>query len=78
MNAIILKSYVGPDIHGQQVSGIILHVAHRAKGTQLPVDYVLQCYHEGRSSGTAIVSAEAVRAHLEGLALVASMEADEN
>lgn len=76
MNNAICKTYIGPDVNGRQVSGIIRHVAHHAKGTQIPIDYVLQCYNEGRSKGTAIISAEQVKAHMAGLDLMASMDAE--
>lgn len=76
MNSAILQPYIGPDVTHKLVAGIIRHVAHYAKGG-CPLDYVLQLYpNEGQLAGCAIISADLVQEHLKGLALVASMEKD--
>lgn len=70
MNHVILQPYIGPDVKGRPVAGIIRHVAHYARGSH-PISYLVQLYpNEGQRNGCAIVSAALVQEHLAGLALI--------
>ena len=76
MNPAIGRRFVGTDIDGKAVSGVILHVGAYDKQTGDPVTYTLQLDNNGHCGQTAVISANAVCEHLKGLALCASMESD--
>lgn len=77
MNLAINKRYVGLDAKGNPISGLILHVAHYAKGTCQPLDYLVLTDPNGSGRpGHALVPAALIIEHIEGLALCASMEHD--
>lgn len=71
MNRAIRQRFVGMDIKGRAVSGLILHVGKYDK-QQTPVNYIVQTDAGGR----ALVAASVIADHLAGLELVASMEKD--
>lgn len=72
MNPAIGKPFIGT-VNGKPVSGIIERVAEYAKGS-VPISYAIRPYrNEGQIC--SIVPAEDVVRHLDGLALIASMEA---
>lgn len=75
MNPALHQRYVGPDIHGNTVSGMIWHVGNYDKDGN-PTVYIVQLDQNGHKGATAKVSASAVHKHLQGLALCDSMEAD--
>lgn len=78
MNPIIGQPFIGCDIDGKQVAGTVLHSGACDKATQQPTTYVIQRYPQNgrRHGGYAIISAQAIHQHLTDLALVASMEKD--
>ncbi len=71
MNQAIRRRFVGPDVDGRDVSGLILHVAKYDKQQQ-PISYRIQL----DAGGTTLVSASVIAEHLSGLALLASIEHD--
>jgi len=71
MNRAIRQRFVGNDVDGKPISGLILHVGNYDK-QQMPVNYVVQT----DSGGRALVAASVIADHLSGLALLATMEHD--
>jgi len=71
MNPTIRKRFIGPDLQGKTISGLILHVARYDK-QQAPTAYRVQL----DAGGSALVSAAVIAEHLSGLALLASIEQD--
>ena len=71
MNRSIRQRFVGIDLQGRSVSGLILHVGKYDK-EQRPVNYVVHT----DTGGKALVAASVIAEHLAGLELVASMEQD--
>ncbi len=76
MNTALGQRFIGLDIEGNAVSGVIWHVGAYDKQTGDPITYTLQLDNNGHRNQTAVISADAVREHLRGLALCRSMEAD--
>lgn len=75
MNPFIGKPFVGNDERGHPVSGIIERVAKYAKGS-VPLSYAIRPYpNEGRRV-CAVVPAKTVQEHIDGLALLASMDSE--
>jgi len=75
MNPALGQRFVGLDVEGKNVSGVIWHAGeHDTDGA--PATYVLLLDQNGHRNQTAVVSADVVREHLRGLALIRSMEAD--
>jgi hypothetical protein len=70
MNQSIRKRFIGVDLKGRSISGLILHVGNYDK-QQNPVNYVVQTDTGGR----AIVAASVIQNHLRDLELVAAMDA---
>lgn len=75
MNPALRQRFDGLDVEGKHVSGVIWHVGTYNKDAE-PTTYVLLLDSNGHRNATAIISADAVREHLKGLALCASMESD--
>jgi len=75
MNQAIGKRFVGVDIDGKNVSGVISHVGNYSKCGE-PITYVLLLDRNGSKVQNAVISAETVQEHLRGLSLCTSMEAD--
>jgi len=73
MNPAIGKPFIGT-VGGKLVSGIIERVAEYTKGS-VPISYAVRPYR-GEGQRCSIVPAADVAAHVDGLALVASMEGD--
>ncbi len=79
MNPAIRKRYIGLDSKGNQISGLILCVAHYIKGTNQPLDYRVVTDPNGSGKpGKALVPAALINEHLKGLKLCASMKAEDN
>ena len=77
MNPALRKRYVGLDAKGNPISGLILHVAHYVKHSRQPLDYLVVTDPNGSGRpGHALVPAALIHEHVEGLALCASMEHD--
>jgi hypothetical protein len=72
---ILNQPYVGPDIHGRQVSGTIVHVGKYADGS-VPVTYVVALNEPIGDERTVQVSAELIAQHIHDLDLVESMKRD--
>jgi hypothetical protein len=71
MNRAIRQRFVGMDVKGQHVSGLILHVGKYDK-QQAPINYIIQTDAGGR----ALVAASVIADRLANLELIASMEKD--
>jgi len=72
MNPYLHQPYIGLSSTGNPIEGVILHAGAHEKITQAALNYVVQLYQ----GGIAVVSAASVKAHVDGLELVASMEKD--
>lgn len=75
MNPAIGKAFTGLDDTGNPVSGIIERVAKYAKGS-VPVSYAIRPYPNEGGRVCAVVAAKTVQEHIDGLALVASMDSE--
>lgn len=75
MNAAIGVRYIGPDADGDMVSGKILQIGDYDKDRR-PATYILLTDPNGSKSKQAILNAQDVWEHVDGLLLCASMEAD--
>lgn len=77
MKSFLRKRYVGLDADGRPISGLILHVAHYVKHSCQPLDYLVVTDPNGSGRpGHALVPAALIHEHIEGLALCAAMEHD--
>lgn len=77
MHPALHKRFVGLDVDGHDVSGVIWHIGKYDKVTGKPATYVVQLDPNGSAGDhTAIVSADVIHEHLRGLDLLSSMEAD--
>jgi len=72
---MIRQPYIGPDLQGRQISGVILCAGHYGSGP-IPLYYKVATEPNGHEAGIALVPGEVIHEHLANLALVESMEAD--
>jgi hypothetical protein len=83
MNPYLGQRYEGPDENGAHVSGVVWHVGSYDKDARI-TSYVLlldnspsqSAAGKRQQTGTAIVSADDLARHVEGIALCKSMERD--
>jgi hypothetical protein len=71
MNPALGKRYEGLDVNGNFVSGVVLHVGNYDKQRR-PTTYMIR----QDDCTFALIPADALQAHLDGLALCESMERD--
>ena len=72
---MIRQPYIGPDLQGRQISGVILCSGPCGSGP-IPPYYTVATEPNGHEAGIALVPGEVIHEHLTNLDLVESMEAD--
>ncbi len=73
--ATVNRRYVGKDILGRDISGVIIHGGKYATGS-VPVTYVVALDEPIGKERTAQVAASVIEEHLKDLELLASMDRD--
>lgn len=77
MQKVSHHSYIGPDVNGKEISGMILRIAHYSSNG-LPLDYAVKTDRdETGKARIAYVPAVLVAQHLDGMDLVESMRRDD-